>query len=690
MKKIFMFLLICLFLQTAALADGKAEPSLFENDTYTVSGVISVDNDQMKLDVTELDFEIPADKIVVLAYNKGYEKSPNYSTTYLGLRDENGENCQNWTGGDSEPSRMRYFKTTKKQHGRFTVVAGLQKKTAGVSVPPFEWKYELSVKIFDSPDFVPRDALGGISGDKNFFISSGPEGIFETNLYTKSYRQYLCRAPINGNANIYWSHMDKTGKNAYFGVLLTNTDSKDIEIKINSLNYLNADLEEYAWSSIYHEIFVKHGKLSAGYAGGHGGGEKITLSPGESKWLCTYRMNCAIAGETTGISSVSIDGGNYTGYGLICTTYAFADKALSDFIPQNFADWEVEAAAEATSMRGSGDGAILQMKGKFSVPFQTILAGENMLSSGERILLTRLENGKYFTLDNKNNMRRIECGPGGTLPQLTDAETAQLNTYNCNFGTVYKLDLKNIVEDKGLKDGKRVVGKIKLSSRSTPSLAAAAETYLTGVGLNVAVWRTKNGVLDFADGETLILQTASGIDPKADNIVTKADEGVYMTFDENVPLYDKDNDYSYYFVGSGMSFFPFEISLEYEDIELENEPFPVYIDGDKVDFADVRPQITDGRTYVPIRAIFEAMGADLYYEDGVAAVFFGDRVLEITIGSDTLVLFDTEEKVRREIKTDGIPRIEDGRTLVPLRAISESMGFRVDFDSETTAIFIYR
>ena len=109
----------------------------------------------------------------------------------------------------------------------------------------------------------------------------------------------------------------------------------------------------------------------------------------------------------------------------------------------------------------------------------------------------------------------------------------------------------------------------------------------------------------------------------------------------------------------------------------------VYIDNKKIEF-DVKPQIIDGRTMVPMRKIFEELGA--------VVGWFGDRqeiwankganVICMTINHPALY------KNTEEMGLDVAPCIVGGRTLVPVRAVSDSLGANVEWDSNTRTVYI--
>lgn len=109
----------------------------------------------------------------------------------------------------------------------------------------------------------------------------------------------------------------------------------------------------------------------------------------------------------------------------------------------------------------------------------------------------------------------------------------------------------------------------------------------------------------------------------------------------------------------------------------------VYIDGTEVGF-DVPPQIIDGRTLVPMRAIFEGLGAEVAWNDMVkAAVAAKDDVyISIQIGKS---YFRRDDEV---IPIDVPARIIDARTFVPVRAVAESFDCTVDWLPETKTVRI--
>ena len=112
----------------------------------------------------------------------------------------------------------------------------------------------------------------------------------------------------------------------------------------------------------------------------------------------------------------------------------------------------------------------------------------------------------------------------------------------------------------------------------------------------------------------------------------------------------------------------------------------VYVDGQKVTF-DQPPVVQNGRTLVPMRAIFEALGAEIEWFGAEKRVnaFWGMNSLDLWIGSCEIQMGDGT------LVTIEVPaQVINGRTLVPLRAVSQCMGAEVKWDGATKTININR
>ena len=99
---------------------------------------------------------------------------------------------------------------------------------------------------------------------------------------------------------------------------------------------------------------------------------------------------------------------------------------------------------------------------------------------------------------------------------------------------------------------------------------------------------------------------------------------------------------------------------------------------------DVPAQLINDRTMVPLRAIFEALGATVDWDDATETVTSvrDDKTVKLQIGSNKLYVND-------DVKELDVPaQIVNDRTLVPVRAIAESFGCTVGWEEETETVTI--
>ena len=112
--------------------------------------------------------------------------------------------------------------------------------------------------------------------------------------------------------------------------------------------------------------------------------------------------------------------------------------------------------------------------------------------------------------------------------------------------------------------------------------------------------------------------------------------------------------------------------------EVAEKEVIVKVDGVKLVIEDQKPIIENDRTLVPLRAIFEALEAEVSWDDETRTVTAkkGETNMELKIG-------DTTYKVNGEEKTLDVPaQIKNDRTIVPLRVVAESLGCSAQWDGE--------
>lgn len=101
---------------------------------------------------------------------------------------------------------------------------------------------------------------------------------------------------------------------------------------------------------------------------------------------------------------------------------------------------------------------------------------------------------------------------------------------------------------------------------------------------------------------------------------------------------------------------------------------------------DVAPQISGGRTLVPVRLIGEAFGAGFSWDAKAQKVTcrLEDTTIELYIGQKTARVNG------KQVVLDTSPVIVEGRTMIPLRFVGQHMGATFEWDAQSQTATIFR
>lgn len=122
-------------------------------------------------------------------------------------------------------------------------------------------------------------------------------------------------------------------------------------------------------------------------------------------------------------------------------------------------------------------------------------------------------------------------------------------------------------------------------------------------------------------------------------------------------------------------------------VYAKNNSINVQLNGENISF-DVAPQIINNRVMVPVRGVFEKLGATVDWngQSGVITATKGGTVIKLTLKSrDAFII---KNGVQSSLRLDAAPAIVKGRALVPVRFISESLGKQVGWDAENKTVII--
>jgi hypothetical protein len=115
----------------------------------------------------------------------------------------------------------------------------------------------------------------------------------------------------------------------------------------------------------------------------------------------------------------------------------------------------------------------------------------------------------------------------------------------------------------------------------------------------------------------------------------------------------------------------------------DNSYTSIYVYGERL-VTDIPVAVIDGRVLAPFRPIFESLGAEVTwdYDLNMAVACRDNKEIELIINSQVAWVD------KQEVKLDVAPMIISGRTMVPVRFISETLGEPVSWDGKTRTVYI--
>ena len=125
------------------------------------------------------------------------------------------------------------------------------------------------------------------------------------------------------------------------------------------------------------------------------------------------------------------------------------------------------------------------------------------------------------------------------------------------------------------------------------------------------------------------------------------------------------------------------LSSTHEYYGYEKSPSLIFCNGEEIKF-DVQPVLESDRTLIPLRGLFEKMGAMVEWNNN-------DQTVTVT-KNDTTLSFQInhyDARINDDVKYMDVPaRLIDNRTMIPLRFLSEELKYEVNWDVTTGIITI--
>ena len=124
-----------------------------------------------------------------------------------------------------------------------------------------------------------------------------------------------------------------------------------------------------------------------------------------------------------------------------------------------------------------------------------------------------------------------------------------------------------------------------------------------------------------------------------------------------------------------------------DKLDVSSEEWILGIDirvGGKYVDCDVQPYIKNDRTMVPIRAISEALGAEVGYDDATKTAIITKDGKTVKVTMDSKDAYVDEALVSLDAPAENV----NGRIFVPVRFVSEGLGCNVNWVAETKSVMI--
>lgn len=113
-------------------------------------------------------------------------------------------------------------------------------------------------------------------------------------------------------------------------------------------------------------------------------------------------------------------------------------------------------------------------------------------------------------------------------------------------------------------------------------------------------------------------------------------------------------------------------------------PVQVTVNGRSVEFNAAQPQMSNGHVLVPLRGVFEQLGAQVLWNAKTQSIQAdgGGHSVRLSIGS-----YDASVN-GQAVSLDTTPALVNGSTMVPLRFLSQALGAKVDWQPQNNLVAI--
>lgn len=134
-------------------------------------------------------------------------------------------------------------------------------------------------------------------------------------------------------------------------------------------------------------------------------------------------------------------------------------------------------------------------------------------------------------------------------------------------------------------------------------------------------------------------------------------------------------------------------SMGFPAMAAESDRIGVYVNGEPVSLTDAAPKLTDGRTFIPFRAVFVALGFadnEIEYDSLTQTITAvkGGTTLTHVVGTKSITTAKDGQTATVEAAVGSYIDPMLGRTYVPVRFVAQALGCNVGWDNNSRSVII--
>ncbi|MDR2940444.1 MAG: CAP domain-containing protein [Clostridiales bacterium] len=116
----------------------------------------------------------------------------------------------------------------------------------------------------------------------------------------------------------------------------------------------------------------------------------------------------------------------------------------------------------------------------------------------------------------------------------------------------------------------------------------------------------------------------------------------------------------------------------------------LFVNNKKLNFTEQGPVIIDNRLLVPVRGIFESVGATVTWDPVPKTIHirYKENEIKMFVDSKRYSVTDKNTGVNVFYDFEVVPQILNNRTLIPLRAVTDGLGGQTNWDPKTKSAYI--